>query len=138
MFGLEGEGSGGGGKGELVVEVLSRGAGEGRKRGVERVLEGWSVAKGGPCELTSLESLKSIWTRKVVEEVGISFARPVVDSHRISLRLQGAPDPTQNVSFNLNLTASQQQSRAQVPLPYAHEGKFLALHVDCATEKFSR
>ena len=33
-----------------------------------------------------------------------------------------APDPTQNVSFNLILTASQQQSRAQVPLPYAHEG----------------
>lgn len=34
------------------------------------------------------------------------------------------PDPTQNLSFNLNLTSSQQQSRAQVPLPYAHEGEF--------------
>ncbi|KAL4261144.1 Elongator complex protein 5 [Pleurotus pulmonarius] len=34
---------------------------------------------------------------------------------------QSIPDPTQNVSFNLNLTPQQQQSRAQVPLPYAHE-----------------
>ncbi|OBZ79343.1 hypothetical protein A0H81_00750 [Grifola frondosa] len=42
--------------------------------------------------------------------------RPAVES-------QGAPDPTQNLSFNLNLTPEQQRSRAQVPLPYAHEGK---------------
>ena len=27
-----------------------------------------------------------------------------------------------NVSFNLNLTAAQQTSRAQVPLPYEHQG----------------
>lgn len=33
-----------------------------------------------------------------------------------------APDPTQNLSFNLSLTDEQQRSRAQVPLPYAHEG----------------
>lgn len=32
------------------------------------------------------------------------------------------PDPTKDLSFNLNLTTSQQESRAQVPLPYAHEG----------------
>jgi len=103
VFGPGGDGPGGGEKGEFIVEVLMRGGGEGRRRAVERVLEGWSRSKGGPCELTLLESLKSIWTKKVVEET--------------------APDPTQNVSFNLNLTASQQQSRAQVPLPYAHEGK---------------
>jgi elongator complex protein 5 len=36
---------------------------------------------------------------------------------------QAPPDPTQNLSFNVNLTPSQQESRAQVPLPYAHEGK---------------
>lgn len=28
------------------------------------------------------------------------------------------------MTFNLNLTPEQQQSRAQVPLPYAHEGAF--------------
>ncbi|KZT06922.1 uncharacterized protein LAESUDRAFT_759086 [Laetiporus sulphureus 93-53] len=103
VFGPGGEGSGGR---EFVVEVLVRGAdGPGRRRGVERVLEGWSgiPACGSPCELSQLESLKGLWTRKVVEESG--------------------PDPTKNLSFNLNLTIEQQQSRAQVPLPYAHEGK---------------
>jgi hypothetical protein len=34
-------------------------------------LEGWSGPKGGPCELTSLDSLKTIWRRNAVEEVGI-------------------------------------------------------------------
>lgn len=38
---------------------------------------------------------------------------------------QPALDPTQNIPFNLSLTASQQESRARVPLPYAHEGKLL-------------
>jgi hypothetical protein len=33
------------------------------------------------------------------------------------------PDPTQNLSFNLNLTSAQQEARASVPLPYAHEGQ---------------
>jgi hypothetical protein len=32
------------------------------------------------------------------------------------------PDPTKNLPFNLGLTSKQQQQRAQVPLPYAHEG----------------
>jgi len=41
---------------------------------------------------------------------------------------QAAPNPTQNVPFNLNLTPSQQESRAQVPLPYVHEGKY---HILC-------
>jgi hypothetical protein len=40
---------------------------------------------------------------------------------------QAAPDPTQNLSFNLNLTPSQQESRARVPLPYVHEGEHLYL-----------
>lgn len=68
VFGPGGEGIGGGGKGELVVEVLLRGGAEGKKRAVERYLEGWS--KFEACELKSLESLKSLWTtRKVPEEV---------------------------------------------------------------------
>jgi elongator complex protein 5 len=36
--------------------------------------------------------------------------------------LQAISDPTQNLTFNLNLTPLQQQSRAVVPLPYAHQG----------------
>ncbi|KAI0374221.1 hypothetical protein BV20DRAFT_1011008, partial [Pilatotrama ljubarskyi] len=104
VFGTGGEGSG---LQEFVVEIILRGGadGSGRRRGVERVLEGWSPAVGGPCELRELEELKALWSKKPV------------------LQTQNAPDPTQNLSFNLNLTPEQQRSRAQVPLPYAHEGK---------------
>ncbi|KAI0662772.1 hypothetical protein C8Q70DRAFT_1043127 [Cubamyces menziesii] len=104
VFGTGGEG---GGLQEFVAEVLVRGGadGSGRRRGVERSLEGWSPSLGGPCELRELEALKSLWSRKPTSEV------------------QDAPDPTQNLSFNLNLTPQQQRARAQVPLPYAHEGK---------------
>ena len=42
----------------------------------------------------------------------------------LSSSAQSAPDPTQNLPFNLSLTSSQQESRASVPLPYAHEGIF--------------
>ncbi|KAI0732344.1 hypothetical protein C8Q72DRAFT_901742 [Fomitopsis betulina] len=102
VFGSDGEGSGGN---EYVMEVLTRGAdGSGRRRGVERALEGWSA--GGPCELTSLGPLKALFVRRSAEE--------------------GAPDPTRSVSFNLSLTDEQQRTRAQVPLPYAHEGKPVA------------
>ncbi|KAH9849810.1 hypothetical protein C2E23DRAFT_736577 [Lenzites betulinus] len=106
VFGAGGEGSG---LQEFAVEVLVRGPGAdgaARRRGVERVLEGWSPAQGGPCELRDLDGLQSLWSKKLVPETW-----------------QSAPDPTQNLSFNLNLTPEQQRSRAQVPLPYAHEGK---------------
>ncbi|KDR85043.1 hypothetical protein GALMADRAFT_313922 [Galerina marginata CBS 339.88] len=98
VFGLAGEGSGI--PSEFVVELVVR-EGTGRKRGVERVLEGWS---DGPCELSALETLRH-FTRKQKEQTQAA-----------------APDPTQNLPFNLNLTSSQQESRAQVPLPYEHEG----------------
>ncbi|KAF8807453.1 hypothetical protein BYT27DRAFT_7241992 [Phlegmacium glaucopus] len=100
VFGADGEGSGH--QTEFVVEVVAR-EGSGRNRGVERALEGWSTIQGGPCELTSLESLSHLLKKQKVH----------ID----------APDPTQNLSFNLSLTSSQQQSRAQVPLPYVHEGQ---------------
>lgn len=65
VFGSDGEGSGGN---EYVMEVLTRGAdGSGRRRGVERALEGWSA--GGPCELTSLGPLKALFVRRSAEEV---------------------------------------------------------------------
>lgn len=60
VFGSEGEGSGS--TTEFVVEILIRGLhGLGKKRGIERTLEGWSSTEGGSCELTKLESLKTLW-----------------------------------------------------------------------------
>lgn len=123
MFGPGGEGSG---SQECAVEVLVRGGadGAGRRRGVERVLEGWPFAAGGACELRELESLKSLWAKRPVFEVSLGSILPIyIGSGSVfGAQTQGAPDPTQNLSFNLNLTPEQQRSRAQVPLPYAHEG----------------
>lgn len=101
------DGTGNPGSKEMVVEVIVRGGGDvpgtgSRTRGAERELEGWT--ESGPCELSQLPTLKDVFTRKIVSN-------------------EKAPDPTQNVSFNLNLTPEQQRQRASVPLPYAHEGK---------------
>jgi len=64
-------GEGSGHPSEFVVELIVR-EGAGRKRGVERVLEGWS--SDGPSELTALESLKVLTSklREVCREVCIS------------------------------------------------------------------
>ncbi|KAF8626525.1 hypothetical protein AX15_004830 [Amanita polypyramis BW_CC] len=102
VYGPRGEGSGS--SSELVVEVLVRGTNRKGKRGIPRVLEAWSSTRREACELASLESLRDIW-RKVVEKE--------------------APDPRQNVSFNLTLTSSQQELKAQVPLPYTLDGRAL-------------
>lgn len=69
VFGPDGEGSGS--PTEFVVEVLDRGGADdtGRRRGAQRVLEGWSTAVGGPCELHQLESLKALWSKKTIVEV---------------------------------------------------------------------
>ena len=67
VHGPKGEGSGN--ATELVVEVLVRGAyGGGKRRGIPRVLEGWSLIRREPCELATLETLKGIW-RKTIEKV---------------------------------------------------------------------
>ncbi len=66
VFGPGGEGSGG--AGDFVAEVVVREGGAGRKRGVERVLEGWATTRGGPCELMELESVKPLAKR--LTEVG--------------------------------------------------------------------
>ncbi|KAH9944429.1 uncharacterized protein BXZ73DRAFT_96918 [Epithele typhae] len=107
VFGPGGPG-GAGAADELVVEALVRGGGgggAGGRRGVERGLEGW--AGGAPCALRELGGLKALFAgrKAAASEPG------------------GTADPTQDLSFNLNLTPEQQRSRAQVPLPYAHEGK---------------
>ncbi|KIM48155.1 hypothetical protein M413DRAFT_62641 [Hebeloma cylindrosporum] len=101
VFGSGGEGTGN--PTEFVVELIVR-EGAGRNRGIERVLEGWSIALHGPCDLVALEVLKPFTEKKHGESI------------------IATPDPTQNLPFNLTLTSSQQESRAQVPLPYAHEG----------------
>ena len=69
VFGPGGDGSGS--PQEFVVEVLVRGGADatGRRRGAERVLEGWSTTVGEPCELHQLESLKPLWSKKTVIEV---------------------------------------------------------------------
>jgi elongator complex protein 5 len=108
------------GRGEdIVAEVLIRaGSDGGARRGVERALEGWSL-QSGPCALSRLQSLKDIFSRKVIDRVCLDLSSPFAFSHP---KPQIAPDPTTNISFNLNLTPAQQESRSQVPLPYAHEG----------------
>jgi elongator complex protein 5 len=68
VFRADGEGTGH--RTEFVVEVVVReGGGNGRHRGIERVLEGWSTIQGGPCELSGLESLSHLLKKpKVVRE----------------------------------------------------------------------
>jgi elongator complex protein 5 len=69
VFGVDGEGSGS--SSEMVVEILIRGLNvSGRKRGVERVLEGWSTFNGA-CDLMTLESLKGIGSKRAIEEVDV-------------------------------------------------------------------
>ncbi|KIK71057.1 hypothetical protein GYMLUDRAFT_149395 [Collybiopsis luxurians FD-317 M1] len=104
IFGQGGEGSGQ--YNDMVLEAIVRGGTDasGRRKAVERFLEGWDTDQSRPVQLGQLRTLASIWKRKTVVT-------------------EAAPDPTQNVSFNLHLTPSQQESRARVPLPYAHEGR---------------
>ncbi|KAH0838342.1 hypothetical protein J3R83DRAFT_6621 [Lanmaoa asiatica] len=106
VYGPEGSGTcfgGGAHLPEFVVELVVRGAAtEGRKRGIERTIEAWCGISPG--RLQKLDSLKSIWSRSK-----FSDEKPL--------------DTTQTLSFNLKLTPSQEKSRAQVPLPYAHEGQ---------------
>ncbi|PFH54523.1 hypothetical protein AMATHDRAFT_135248 [Amanita thiersii Skay4041] len=101
VYGNEGEGSGS--PNELVVELVVRGSDAStRRRDVHRLLEGWSIAAKTPCELVNMESLKQV-CRKPVEEAAV--------------------DVSHNVTFNLELTSAQQETRAQVPLPYVQQGK---------------
>jgi elongator complex protein 5 len=59
-------------------------------------LDGWTL--NGPCSLSDLDSLKGI------------------------LEDRGKPRRAEHVtSFNLDLTPEQRESRAKVPLPYAHK-----------------
>jgi hypothetical protein len=62
VFGPGGEGSGH--PSEIVVELIVRESTR-RKRGVERILEGWSNATSEKsCELSALESLKDLMNKQ--------------------------------------------------------------------------
>ena len=107
-------------KDEVVVEILSRSSGA---KGVVRVLEGWSPSKG-PCKLEELEELKLVFAnKKVSAPVRASLFS---FSERISADgEQTKVDPTENLAFNLSLTAPQEIARSQVVLPYVHEGEWV-------------
>lgn len=67
-FGPSGEGSGSGS--EFVIEILARGINNhSRKRGTERVLEGWDSNKNLPCSISDLQDLKLLFSQKPVTEV---------------------------------------------------------------------
>ncbi|KAF9786941.1 hypothetical protein BJ322DRAFT_1052833 [Thelephora terrestris] len=90
---------------EFVVETIVRGGQNGsRRRAIERKLRGWK-SPNGFCELKDLAQLEELWGSK-----------------KISSETNTVADPTTDLSFNLNLTPSQQAARAQVPLPYMHQG----------------
>ena len=80
IFGTDGEGCGS--PTESVVEILLRRIdGPGRKRGVERILEGWNIVTGSACDLMKLEGLKTISTKPSREVGGFIFVHPVPTSH---------------------------------------------------------
>jgi elongator complex protein 5 len=67
VFGPHGEGSSS--NAEIAVEIVVRGADSSkRRRATDRTLEGWCAARGGACQLTELESLKSIFEKKAATE----------------------------------------------------------------------
>ncbi len=123
VFGSNGEGNGGG---EIVVEVLTRDSdGSGRRKGVERTLEGWSIARSSSCELSDLESLRPLFKRKKVTNMVsvIGFLTSPCNSFVFCILKSIASATTHDASFNLDLTPAQQLSRSQVPLPYAHDSE---------------
>jgi elongator complex protein 5 len=122
VFGSSGDGGSGS---EVVFEVLSQGGhesgGTSRKTtgGVDRALEGWK--DGVPCLLSDLTSLASLFKQSATLSE-VSFFLIFLAQLAHSDTQDATPDPTKNLPFNLGLTSKQQQQRAQVPLPYAHEG----------------
>lgn len=138
VFGSDDHAEGGESPDALVVEVLVRGRGAdlpvisnlptapGKRKGVERLLEGWSVSKGGPVALEELDSLKGVWRKQgvanTVRELVLMETSSLLICVCYTFHQQDEPDPTKDLTFNLSLTDAQQASRSQVPLPYEHSG----------------
>ncbi|KAF8318027.1 hypothetical protein DL93DRAFT_2165430 [Clavulina sp. PMI_390] len=139
---------------EGVMEIVTRAVGSASsKRGLERKLEGWRIAEDNSgtgrlvrsipwMDLTSLKDLTGV--RLPISEAEYSTI-PKHTTNPVPLRpnTTQSNDPTASLSFNLNLTDEQQAARAQVPLPYAHEGEqrvdfpaFLS-HGDLITTSYS-
>lgn len=127
---------------EIVTRSLTTSSSSSSRKGVDRRLEGWKIGDtslaGGESKLKvipwmELESLRSIADRAIL---GATPAQPTSVTEKASTapitrpaHSAANPDPMASLSFNLNLTESQQAARAQVPLPYAHEGESaLLLH----------
>jgi len=124
VHGAGGTGSGAGwAEGVLEVLVRAAGGGAGRRGGVERVLEGWSRARGGACALDAVESLRGVFARNAAEQVRVAAVFCSLRAVLSSILWPGArPAAEMDVPFNVGLTGRQQAARAQVPLPYAHQG----------------
>lgn len=123
-----GEGSGSHVTDEFVVETIVRGGQDGnrKKRAIERTLRGWKSSNGF-CELKDLSQLGSLWGSKTISpEVVCAFRVPLQLCTDFLFQITTA-GPTANLLFNLNLTPSQQAARAQIPLPYMHQGSFPAV-----------
>jgi len=91
---------------EIVLQVVTRGRG---KNAAENELVGWTP--DGPCSPSEMDSLKGILEDKKGRQPRV-FGGDVTSS------------------FNLDLTAEQRESRAKVPLPYAHKEKGGAIFYD--------
>lgn len=114
----------------VVVQILVRKQQGGANKGMSRVLEGLMPGAGGglvSCAWNEVDGLRDVGRTYVgggdvesVQEVcpaegGSTFA------DRCQRRQQHHPSQ-QHIPFNLSLTPAQHASRAQVPIPYAHEG----------------
>lgn len=101
--------------------MLTR-APEGRGRNLERELQGWRTADDSPCSLSELDSLRGIFEGKGRAEVRAKHFFFFLGLTLLMTCQHVTSDVTSGVSFNLKLTPEQRESRAKVPLPYAHKG----------------
>ncbi|KAJ9094809.1 hypothetical protein QFC20_006823 [Naganishia adeliensis] len=99
-------------KGGVVVQVLVRKLQGGANKGMSRSLEALVPRGAGlvACPWNEVDGLR---------DVGRTYVSSAVEPEKES---QENHPSQQHIPFNLSLTASQQASRAQVPIPYAHEG----------------
>jgi len=112
---------------ETVVEVVVRSMGS--RKGVDRELAGWRESTGA-CRLEELTSLMPCFVKQDppledVRQVGNPRICPATLFDVVHFQIPS--DPRQNLPFKLSLTTEQQESRAQVPLPYAHTGVYTFL-----------
>jgi elongator complex protein 5 len=99
--------------GGCVVEVLVRKAQGGAGKGMSRSLEGLRSDKGRRLESIGWEDLDEL------KNLATSFTGDETNDNQ----QDEAKHPSQeHIPFNLSLTPAQQASRADVPVPYAHEG----------------